>query len=290
MTNTYWDDFHIAYQVAQCGSLSKAGKILNLNHATVLRHVNQLEEQLGNKLFIRHQRGYRLTDAGQLLVAELPNIIERFNRLENLMANTKKNVAGNLTITTVSDNAAMLTHTLMEFRNVYPKLRIKLISSDEILPLATGAAHVSLRAGKAPKDPDSIARKIIDIRFDYYASKQYIKQHGELKNLTDANKHDWVLPSNEKQGIPIVSTIINTVQEDRIVYQSNSFVEVYKAIEHGIGIGPIAEHQVNNYKDIYKLSIPVKNPGSALWFVYHRDLKENARVKALYDFLIKHFI
>jgi DNA-binding transcriptional LysR family regulator len=72
MKKIHWDDYRIALQVAQSGSLSKAAKLLQCNHATVLRHVNRLEDALNIKLFIRHQRGYKLTDAGQILVNELP--------------------------------------------------------------------------------------------------------------------------------------------------------------------------------------------------------------------------
>ena len=56
MTQPSWDDFRIAYLLAKSGTLTKAGKLLQMNHATVLRHINRLEEALDTKLFIRHQR------------------------------------------------------------------------------------------------------------------------------------------------------------------------------------------------------------------------------------------
>lgn len=284
-----WDDFYIAYQVAKCGSLSKAGVVLNLNHATVLRHVNRLENKLGSKLFIRHQRGYRLTEAGQLLVAQLPDIMEQFNRLEHLIIDTEKNIVGNLTVTTANDNTTFLASALMQFKEANPNLRINLVASDEILPLATGAAHVSLRAGKEPRDPDLIVRKLLDVRFDYYAAEQYVQRHGELKTIADINQHYWVLPSGDKQNISTIKIILNKVEEKRIVYQSNSFLEVYNAIERGFGIGPIPLHLVNNYKNIKKMPLSVPETNDALWFVYHRHLKENVRIKALYDFIIDFF-
>ena len=39
-----WDDLRVAYQVAESGSLSRAGKQLGINHTTVLRAVNRLEQ------------------------------------------------------------------------------------------------------------------------------------------------------------------------------------------------------------------------------------------------------
>ena len=57
MKNILWHDYKIAYHVALDGSLSQALVSLRLNHATVLRRVNQLEQALEETLFIRHQRG-----------------------------------------------------------------------------------------------------------------------------------------------------------------------------------------------------------------------------------------
>ena len=42
-----WDDFRIAYQLSLLGSLSRTGELLGVNHSTVLRSVNRLEEALG---------------------------------------------------------------------------------------------------------------------------------------------------------------------------------------------------------------------------------------------------
>ena len=152
MSRASWDDFRIAYQLAESGTLTKAGKVLQMNHATVLRHINRLEEVLDTKLFIRHQRGYQLTDAGELVIKELPDINRSFSRLENLIASAEKNISGNLRITTLTDFSPLLNPALKAFRQAYPKLRIQIIATDDIIPLATGAAHVSLRAGAQPNE------------------------------------------------------------------------------------------------------------------------------------------
>jgi DNA-binding transcriptional LysR family regulator len=288
-TATNWDDFYIAYQVAEQGSLSKAGKALNLNHATVLRHVNRLEEQLGSKLFIRHQRGYRLTDAGELLIAEMPNIMTQFNRLKSLIAETEKSIVGQLTITTANDNINLFTPPIMAFKNLHPNLRINMVASDDVLSLATGAAHVSLRAGREPQDPDLIVRKMIDIRFNFYASSDYIERYGEIKNLNEVNQHYWVLPNGEKQNIPLVKKVLSLTEDNQIVFQANNFLDIYNAIEHGLGIGPMPNHLASNYKNVKEVIPSEYISDIGLWFVYHRDLKENAKVKAFYDFLMQRF-
>ena len=53
-----WDEIRTAYHVARVGTVSGAAEVLGVHHATVIRHIDALEEKLGVKLFQRHARGY----------------------------------------------------------------------------------------------------------------------------------------------------------------------------------------------------------------------------------------
>lgn len=287
MSKASWDDFHIAYHVAQAGTLTKAGKILNMNHATVLRHINRLEEILDTKLFIRHQRGYQLTDAGELVVQEIPDIQKSFSRLENLMSSVENSISGNLRITTLSDFSPLLNPALKAFRQEYPKLRIQIIATDDVIPLSTGAAHVSLRAGSQPTEPDLIAKKISSPKVFYYAADSYVKEYGLPKNANEYKQHLWALPSGEKRKIPFIKQILEHINEEQIIYQSNHFPDIYSAVVEGMAIGPIGVHYSRNCDNLKKLNIKLDTTRDSFWFVYHKDLKNSARIQALFGFLEK---
>ncbi len=287
MSQASWDDFRIAYQVAESGTLTKAGKVLNMNHATVLRHVNRLEEDLDTKLFIRHQRGYQLTDAGELVVKELPEIHKSFSRLENLMASAEKNISGNLRITTLSDFSPVLNPALKAFRQAYPKLRIQIIATDDIIPLSTGAAHVSLRAGAQPTEPDLIVKKLTAPEIHYFAADSYVAEYGLPKDETEYNQHLWALPSDDKRRIPFVKQVLQHINEEQIIYQSNHFPDIHSAIAEGMAIGPMGVHHSVKHDNLQQLNIKLDHAIEGLWFVYHKDLKNSARIQALYEFLAK---
>lgn len=287
MSHASWDDYHIAYQVAQAGTLTKAGKILNMNHATVLRHINRLEEALDTKLFIRNQRGYQLTDAGELVVKEIPNIQKAFSRLENLMSSVENNISGNLRITTLTDFSPLLNPALKDFHQAYPKLRIQIIATDDVIPLSTGAAHVSLRAGNQPNEPDLIAKKLSSLKVFYYAADSYVKEHGLPKNKSEFNQHLWALPSEEKRKISFVKYVLDNIDEEQIIYQSNQFPDIYNAVIEGMAIGPIGIHHSSQHKHLHKLDMDFDTSAEGLWFVYHKDLKNSARIQTLFHFLEK---
>jgi len=285
MKNISWDDYRIAYQVAIDGSLSQAGKSLDINHATVLRRINQLEAALEVKLFFRHQRGYKVTDAGAILLAEMPELITRFSKLEHQLQNVENDISGELRISTINSYSAQLAPALKAFRDVHPAIRIKVLSTDDIVPLESGAAHVSLRAGPKPNGADLIVKELTRFKTSYYATKDYIKTHGKPSSNSTLNQHYWVLPTAELYRIPFVRHIVENIDKHRIVFQSNHFPDVSQAVIEGMGIGPMSEQQAKLHPSLEL--VPLDSPGSeeAIWFVYHKDSKHSARVKCFYSFL-----
>ena len=63
-----WTEVRSAYMVAKLGTVSAAADALGVHRATILRHIDALEAELGSKLFQRHQRGYTPTDVGRELL------------------------------------------------------------------------------------------------------------------------------------------------------------------------------------------------------------------------------
>jgi DNA-binding transcriptional LysR family regulator len=255
-----------------------------MNHWTALRHINQLEASLGIKLFIRHQRGYQLTSAGELMMAEFPKIAHQFSLLEDALCSAEKNISGNLLITTAPGHAPLLNPAFKKFRHSHPKLRIQIIATDEILSLASGDAHVSIRAGKKPDEADLIVKKLATFGIHYYASTSYIKQHGLPADSSEFKQHLWALPSADKRHIPFVRQVLDHISEEHIIYQSNIFSDISSAVIEGMAIGPIANFTASKADNVQAVTAINHQMQDDLWFVYHKDLKNSSRIQALYGF------
>ena len=76
-----WDEIRTAFQVARLGTVSGAAEALGVHHATVIRHIDALEAELGAKLFQRHARGYTPTEAGRELLDAAQDTDDRFAQL-----------------------------------------------------------------------------------------------------------------------------------------------------------------------------------------------------------------
>ena len=62
-----YDYYRIFYYVAQYQSFTKAAEMLRNNQPNITRYINNLESELGCKLFIRSNRGVKLTPEGENL-------------------------------------------------------------------------------------------------------------------------------------------------------------------------------------------------------------------------------
>src|SRR5439155_18112958 len=77
-----------------------------------------------------------------------------------------------------------LTPRLGEFMDLFPDIRITLITTDEELDLAMREADVAIRL-RQPTQPDLIQRKLFSVHFHAYASTEYLKRAGTPRSLVE---------------------------------------------------------------------------------------------------------
>lgn len=286
-----WDDLRIAYQLSVSGSLSRAGEQLGINHSTVLRSVTRLEQTLGLPLFIRHQRGYRMTDAGRMLRDKMQPISGDMKRLCNSLSTMESDPSGTLRISTVTDFSPFFAPLLHSFRQAYPQIRVQIVATDDILPLSAGEVHVAIRIGAQPKEPDLIARQLGNVGLGFFCSQEYWQAHGAPASLNDINRHLWVLPTGEKTRIAGIQSVVEKVAQEQVVFQSNSFNDIEAAVRSGMGIGPLNTLTLSGKGGPLKeIDLGLDMSTSGMWFVYHKDMRRSARVKALQGFMQQHLL
>jgi len=290
-----WDDLKVALCVAREGSLSRAGEVLGINHSTALRAVGRLESALGTRLFIRHQRGYQLTDGGRLLAERLGPVAGEIQRLCGTLATVETAPAGTLRISTVTDFSPFFAPLLHAFRREYPQIRVQIVATDDVLSLADGEVHVSVRIGQQPEEPDLIARRLMPVDLNFYAAQSYVDQCGLPESEAEFAKHQWVLPTGDKTRIPAIQELIQLVAPEQVAFQSNSFSDIESAVRAGMGIGPLSivnlgtqgalEGGLRSAEGLVRVPFLSTSTPSQMWLVYHKDMRQSARVRALQGFL-----
>lgn len=284
-----WSDIHFAYQVARLGTLSAAAEKLDVHHSTVLRRIDALEQRLNTRLFHRHARGYTPTEAGQMLLSTASRTQEEFDRLMGQLAGVDDQLTGSVVVTTVNTLSPKLTPVFAKFQQRHPEISIELIVDARIFKLEYGEAHISLRPGARPKDPDYIVQHLCCMPATVFASAEYIKRYGGMKNLKDVSGHRFISNIAYMSNLSYIEWLHKEVPPEQIYYRASDFNSMMHAAASGIGVAPLSCWLAEQGKNLQPLFKPPKEWGSELWLVTHRDIHRTPKVQALTQFLKEAF-
>lgn len=120
-----YDYYRIFYYAAKYRSFSKAAAVLVSNQPNITRAMNNLESQLGCKLFVRSNRGVTLTVEGKKLFAHVAAAYHHLHSAELELMSDKSLNSGTVTIS-VTETALhlFLLPILSKFRKEFPGIRL----------------------------------------------------------------------------------------------------------------------------------------------------------------------
>ena len=280
-----WDEVRTAFQVARLGTVSGAAQALGVHHATVIRHIDSLEGKLGTKLFQRHARGYTPTEAGRDLLTVAQSTDDQLAQLANRIKGRGNEVTGELIITSLAILAQLLSPALAAFREEHPDLTITFLTDERLFRLEYGEAHVAIRAGSPPDQPDNVVQQFYTQAFALYASKDYIARHGRPDDLENVGDHVFIGSAEETPRAPFLAWLKKNVPERNIGYRVNQITAARPAILAGLGIGfstTWAEADCDRTEMVFA---PRPEWSSQLWLVTHVDLHRTAKVQTFLTFL-----
>jgi LysR family transcriptional regulator, regulator of the ytmI operon len=113
--------------IVQEGSFLKASEKLQYAQSTITLHIQQLEAELGVKLFLRRGKRTELTVAGRTLRDHADQLLHRAANLQQAMTDLVAGEAGHLRIGSIEPVASIyLPAILAQFCHKYPKVRLTL--------------------------------------------------------------------------------------------------------------------------------------------------------------------
>lgn len=117
--------------VVREGSITKAADFLHVTQPTLSRQLKDLEEELGQQLFIRGSRQILLTAEGMMLRRRAEEILDMVARTEEEFDSAQKNVAGDVYIGGGETRAmCLIAEVIGELRRIYPDIRYHLYSGN----------------------------------------------------------------------------------------------------------------------------------------------------------------
>ncbi len=274
-----WDEIRTAYLVARLGTVSGAAEVLGVHHATVIRHVDALEKRLGTKLFQRHARGYSPTEAGRDLMIVADGAEGQFTQMVSRIKGLGEVVSGELVVTSISGMARLFTPVLATFQAEFPDVTIRFLSDMRLFRLDHGEAHVAIRAGSMPKEPDYVVQPLAQVRAGLYASPSYAQRHGLPKGVEDFANHRFIGPDAHDSRAPFYNWMRKHVPDANVIYRVSEVAATEEAIRAGVGIGFVAAFEAALAPDLVEIMAPLPEWSSTLWAVTHVDLHRTLKVQ-----------
>lgn len=289
-----YDYYRIFYYVCKYKNFTKAANALMTSQSSISHTIQNLEHQLGCRLFIRNNRGIDLTPEGQQLYEYVSIGCEQFMKGEAELISSVSLESGSVYLgTTETALHCFLFDTLDEFHLKYPNVKFKINN------FSTNEAIDALKNG-------SVDMAVTATPFDLYSNMKSIN----LKEIQDvliagprySYLQDKVLCLEDIQKYPFISFANGTKSRDFMedFFKSNNLTLspsmesatsdlILPMIKHNFGLGFLPEDMVSdsiNSGEVIKIRVKESLPKRHIILVYDTQHPHTLASKEFEEFLL----
>lgn len=281
-----WNDIRHFLAVARTGSTLGASRELKVNQTTCARRIEALEAAIGQRLFERTQAGRALTEAGQALLPCAEEMEKVARAFADEAASHTRGLAGTLRLTASETMTNLwLAPAMVEFRQLYPDIKVELITADRFLDLVKGEADIAIRASAAPTDPGCVVRKLASIPWAIYCSQDYAERHGRPAGPDDLAGHLVIGGVDELALLPAMRWMCERAPDAEVHCRSNTLTNMFYSIKAGLGVAPLPSTMGDQDPALVRCCDDVPELEATCWLVAPERLRHTPRVRAFMDFI-----
>jgi len=267
------------------GSLLSAARHMKASQPTIGRHIAQLEQQLGVVLFERTGRGLAPTDMALRLAESARAMDAGAQQLARQLAGAEQALSGSVRLSASQPVACyLLPPVLAQMRRALPDIQIELVVSNAMSNLLRREADIALRM-VAPVQTSLVARRIGNVRLMVCAHQDYLRRRGVPRQPHDLLHHDLIGGDRNNEMLAGLVSRGIPVTEAQFAVRTDDLIAAWQAVHAGLGIGVAAEYLVRAHPQVTALLPMLKVPHLPLWLAVHREIRGNARIRTVYDFL-----
>lgn len=281
-----WDDLRFVLAVERGASLSAAARRLGVTHSTVFRRLNAMEQDLGVRLFERQPSGYQATAAGSELAAAAERVETEVLDSGRRLAGRDLALSGTLRLTAPDDMVdRLLMPVFADFQTRYPKITLEVSIDNRMFNLTRREADVAVRPTTAPPET-LVGRRVGAVAMTVYAHRD-LDSDWDTDGPVALDQLPWVAWDESSDPRSDLKWLHRHADDERIVYRSNSFLNLCSACAQGLGAALLPCFLGDSEPALKRLRPPIADLGTELWLLTHPDLRRAARVRALLDLLFE---
>jgi DNA-binding transcriptional LysR family regulator len=233
--------------VAESGSFAGGARSRAISAPAATRAVPSLEPHLGALLLQRTTRSLRLTEQGEVFLADCRRILAELDAAEAAVTGARHEPRGTLAITAPAlFGSRHIAPLLFEFLDRHPALQARALFTNRLVHLIDEGFDVALRIAVLP-DSGMTAVPVGRMRAVVVASPAYLQRHGVPRDPADLKSHHaigFTIEGQDRVGWSFGRGRSAAVPRERLVVNAND-VKVAAAVA-GQGLARALAYQVSD--------------------------------------------
>ena len=181
----------VLVRVVDAGGFSAAARQIGVAPSSISRQINELESELGVRLFHRTTRKLSLTEAGHIYYERAGRVITDVDEAR-LAVSELGSPTGILRVTIPTGiGRGLIVSAIPAFLERYPGVRVVLSMTDYMVDLVAGGFDVGIRVGQL-SDSSLKARRIGESRRVVCASPDYLEHSGTPRRPEELEDHNCI--------------------------------------------------------------------------------------------------
>jgi DNA-binding transcriptional LysR family regulator len=283
-----WDLIRSFLALTRAGTFEGAAQLLGVDHSTLRRRIQLLEQHVGRPLFTRCNGSYvLLPDSTALLEAATAMEVSCRRFAE---ADLHDMPAGKVRVTMIDVFADWLAPAYADFLGQYPGITLDISTEDRFVDLEREQVDFAIRLAR-PMRGKGRMRKLAEVRFGLYAAPAYLSRRKSAPNPEGddllllgvhflhrdhdclAADADWML-----QHLP----------QGRVVCTTDNYLTLKRFCEAGMGLALLPDILGDKNSELVRLH-PMPAATCDLWLVVHAETGTTRRASLFIDFLVRTF-
>ena len=278
-----WDHLRFFLVLARAKTLTNAARLIGVEHSTVARRIQALEQNLGTQLFKREATGYELTAEGAALVPRVEQMEQSFLQIDK----PHNPLQGRIRIGAPEGfGTAFLARLLAEFSQHYPLLTIDLIPVPRMIKLSHREADIVISIDR-PKSGPYIITRLSNYSLRLYGSTSYLLQNPKINRLEDLTQHRFVDYIDDLVYSSALYCLERLPLQLTACFRSNSILAQQIAVSAGAGLAILPRFIAKDKPELEEVLSEKVNFTHTFWMLTLVDLQHEPKIKLVWDFLRK---
>lgn len=289
-----YNHYRVFYYVAKCGNLTQAATALVNSQSNVTRTIKLMEQELGCTLFVRSNRGVKLTAEGEKLFAHVRIAVEHIQAGEEELSSQKSTLGGTISIGT--SNIALrcfLLPVLKEFRLHNPRVRLRVSNHSTpqaVSALKNGSVDLALVTTPVDEQKSLKSRNVKRVEHVAVCGTAFAALADRPISLSELTDHPLIslgahTKSREvheqwfaRHRLPFSPEIEASTSDQILPFVKNNL---------GIGLVPLEIYEDENSAQLIRLQLKEAIPERHICFLKHHDRTLSLAAKELEKMILQ---